>query len=431
MEENKKTTKVNLIAVDMGYGHQRAADPLVDISLEGVINANEYKGISEWEKNVWKQQRGSYEYVSYLKKIPLLGEAIFWVMDRFQQIPSYYPVKDLRQKTLQQRFFFEKIKQGVGRDLIKQLNKNNLPIVATFPVPVYFGEHWKFKNQIYCVICDTDVSRFWAPINPKKSKTKYFASTRRAANRLVEYGVNRQNIILTGFPLPKENIGGETKPILRSDLSNRLARLDKNNSFHNKYSALIAQELPEPNKKKLNRPLKIVFAIGGAGAQAEIAIRFLKSISNDLKQKKYSLVLVAGVRENIKNIFEQEINKLNLDKDEVSILYQKTKPTYFTVFNKTIRDADMLITKPSELSFFAGLGLPIIMTEPVGAQEFSNRNWLISIGAGIDALNWDFANEWLDDMIKEDKLAKAAFMGYFEAENMGTYNIEKYLNDHH
>ncbi len=51
-----------------------------------------------------------------------------------------------------------------------------------------------------------------------------------------------------------------------------------------------------------------------------------------------------------------------------------------------LRTTDILWTKPSELSFYTALGLPIIMTPPLGSQEEFNRKWLLTIASGTDQL---------------------------------------------
>ena len=51
MENKKKQLKQDkawVVAVDMGYGHQRTAYPLRDMAFGGkVLNANSYQGIPE------------------------------------------------------------------------------------------------------------------------------------------------------------------------------------------------------------------------------------------------------------------------------------------------------------------------------------------------------------------------------------------------
>ena len=77
-QENKKAW---VVAVDMGYGHQRTAYPLKDIAFGGkTINANNYEGIPEKDKKLWQQSRSFYEFVSRFKRIPIIGEFLFYAM---------------------------------------------------------------------------------------------------------------------------------------------------------------------------------------------------------------------------------------------------------------------------------------------------------------------------------------------------------------
>lgn len=420
--------KFYVVAVDMGYGHQRAAYPFAEVAEGGIIDANNYPGITADEKKLWRQQSGLYNFVSAFKKIPLLGPAVFGVMDKFQDIDEFYPRRPLRHSTAQQQFFFGIVKRGVGQALIKRLNRDVRPLLATFFVPVYFSEYYNYQGQVYCLVCDADISRSWAPINPARSSVIYLASTARARERLMMYGVKDSNIVVTGFPLPKTNIGGEDKPILKADLSQRLARLDPSGIFRKTFGSFVASEIGLLTHLKPAGAPTLTFAVGGAGAQRELAGEFLPSLKSMLKDGRLKLNLVAGSRPEVKEYFSEllKTNGLNHNKN-IQIIYHSTKANYFKIFNRALRTTDILMTKPSELSFYAGLGLPILMAPIVGAQERENRSWLFSIGAGLDTANLNYMGEWLVDWLADGRLARAAWQGYLEAENLATYKIEKII----
>ena len=135
---------------------------------------------------------------------------------------------------------------------------------------------------------------------------------------------------------------------------------------------------------------------------------------------------MAGVRNDVYCFFQEVIEKNKLNKSKnINILYQEDKLAYFKEFNKLLRSTDILWTKPSELTFYSGLGLPIIMSEPIGYQEKYNRQWLLEIGAGIDSKNPEYVDEWLFDWLASGWLAEAAMQGFMDAPKMGTYHIEK------
>ena len=418
--------KMHLVVVDMGYGHQRAAYPLLSWSFEGNINLNDYDGSSEKERAYWLNSSKMYEKISYFKKIPFLGRFVFDIMDYFQRIQDFYPKRSLKKITLQQKMFFKAVKNGVGKKLIEKLNDKPLPFVTSFFVAAYSAEYYNYKGPIYCIICDADISRAWAPINPSQSRIVYFASTERVKNRLMMYGVGREKIVVTGFPLPTENIG-ENKEDLKKDFAKRLSYLDPKQKIIDIYSSLLKQHdiIISENESK-DRLLTLTFSVGGAGAQRELGALILKKLKTDILKGKIKLYLVAGVREDVNKYFINSIEILGLkDNKNVNIIYHSQKIEYFRLFNECLRNTDILWTKPSELSFYTGLAIPIIMSDPVGSQEKFNRNWLLELGAGLDSLNPEYVDEWLFDWLDNGVLARAALNAYLLSPKNGTENIIK------
>ncbi len=423
--------KIHLVAADMGYGHQRAAFPLFDLSGGEIITINNYPGIPEKERDYWLKSLKSYEKISRLKKVPLLGKAVFSLMDAFQKIKPFYPFRDLSAQTIQQKFFRESIEDGLGRTLIEELNKDPLPFVTTFFVAAYIAEYHGYKGEIYCIICDADVSRAWAPLYPQNSRTNFLAPNERVKERLVMYGVKQEKIFITGFPLPETNVG-EDKSIIKQDLAKRLSQLDPSGNYRQQYQALIEDlETDDDSRLSLREKkgaLNITFAVGGAGAQKEIGRALLDRLASGIKSGAYHLNLVAGSRPEVKDYFIDAIRESGLSEGNgVDIFFSPDKFDYFRLFNKLMRQTDILWTKPSELSFYAGLGLPIIMASPVGSQEDFNREWLLSVGAGIDNLDPRYVDEWLPDILESGRLARAAMDGFLNAESLGTYNIKKLI----
>jgi hypothetical protein len=419
--------KINLVSANMGYGHQRAAYPLLHLGGNEIITVNNYQGIPKWEEEYWLKSLKTYEKISRFKKTPIIGEAVFSVMDYFQRIRSFYPSRNLSRPAFQQLYFNKLIRKGLGKDLIDKLGKTNLPLVTTFFVVMYMAEGHNYRGDIYCIICDADISRAWAPIDPKNSRTKFLVPNSRVKERLMMYGVKEKNIYITGFPLPLENIG-EKKEIIKKDLTRRIIALDQSGIYRQKEKALLKKIVPDSLRGRSNRPLVITFAVGGAGAQKEIGAEIIKRLANEIKDGKITVNLIAGSRFEVKKYFEKEIEANSLEKEkEVRIIFHKDKIKYFQLFNQILHQTDILWTKPSELSFYSGLGLPILMSETIGSQENFNRAWLISIGAGIDSPDQRYIDEWLPDMLSSGRLARAAMDGFLNAENQGTYNIEKII----
>jgi len=423
--------KAWIISVNMGYGHQRTAFPLRDLAPEGkVICANDYPGMPVRDRRIWETTRKIYESISRIKKIPLIGEFIFFIFDRIQKILRFYPKKDMSQPNFQLKQISALIKRGWGKHLIEKLKSNPLPIITTFFTPAFMAEYFGYPGEIFCVICDADIARTWAPICPQKSRIKYFAPTSWVVSRLKLYGVKEENIFFTGYPLPQSLIGGEKMEILLRDLESRIFNLDQKKKYFKQYKVLVDKyfgRLPEFQ----DHPLTIMFAVGGAGAQKEIGIKILKSLAGKIKADEIKIILVAGTRKEVKEYFERNIKNLklknNLDKN-IEIVFDEDIESYFQKFNLALRKTDVLWTKPSEISFYTALGFPIIIAPPVGSQEEFNKKWLLRLGSGIPQENPNYTNQWLFDFLDSGRFAEAAMQGFIEGEKLGIFNIQKIIS---
>ncbi len=413
--------KAWVVGVNMGYGHQRTVHPLRDIAYEGkILNANDYPKIPKKDKRIWVNTRRFYEFVSRLKDLPLIGNFLFSLYDKLQKIPEFYPRRDLSKPILSIKKIFSTIEKGWGRDFIERLKKRPLPFVSSFFVSSFMAEEFNYPKNIYCIICDADVSRSWVSLDPEKSRIKYFAPNNWVVNRLKLYGVKDKNIHLTGFPLPKEN----AKKV-KKDLGIRIVKLDPSGEYREKYSPLIRKYLGRI-PSSVSRPITILFSIGGAGAQKEMAFKFVKSLSDKIKRGEIKVFLSAGIREEVRNYFARELEKEGLkDSEFAEIIFDKDIWDYFGRFNKALRETDILWTKPSELSFYTALGLPMLLAPPIGSQEDFNRKWLLSLGSGVLQENPKYADQWLIDYLKSGRFAEAAMRGFISAETEGSYNIEK------
>lgn len=419
--------KAWVVAVDMGYGHQRTAYSLRNVALGRlVINANNYLGIPEKDKKIWVSSRSVYEFISRFRAIPVVGIFLFLFLDRFQMILGYYPKRDLSKSSLSGRLIFSAIRKGWGRDLIENLKKNPVPIISTFFTPAFMAEYFNYPAPVYCVICDADIARAWVASDPKQSTITYFASNSWTRDRLKLYGVTSKNILLTGYPLPKENIG-QNMEVVKKDLSYRILNLDPRGRYRQLYAPLIKANLGVLPAMP-NHPLTIMFSIGGAGAQKEIALQIVKSLKEKIKEKTLKFIISVGTKEYLGEYFAQKLQELDLV-SAVFILSAKTTKEYFAKFNEALRTTDLLMTKPSELSFYAGLGIPIIIQPPIGSQEDFNQRWLLHIGAGLLQENPQYTAEWLYDLLETGDLAEVAMQGFVEIEKMGTYNIEKIIQN--
>jgi uncharacterized Fe-S cluster-containing radical SAM superfamily enzyme len=81
-----------VVAVDMGYGHQRSAYPLRHLAPQGkVLNANSYEGIPQKDRKIWEASKRFYDFISTFRRVPVIGKLAFAIFDRSQRILSFYP----------------------------------------------------------------------------------------------------------------------------------------------------------------------------------------------------------------------------------------------------------------------------------------------------------------------------------------------------
>jgi hypothetical protein len=421
-----------LVSADMGYGHQRAVYPLKELSKDGIIlNANMSPYASLKERRLWKDMLRTYEFMSRAGKLPLIGSLLTKMLDSLLYIPSFYPLKDRSNSTLQVKYLKLRIKKGLCNGILENMRRPELPMITSFYSSAIAAE-MAGHGPVFCIICDTDMSRVWVTEDARTSRILYFAPGTVAAQRLHSYGVPEKNILLTGFPLPLELLGDRNLSMLKLNLKLRIRNLDPSGSFYNLYKHSINAYIHENDKEISDvsfqkRSLTITYAVGGAGAQKEIGKQIAQSLADEIIKGKIKLNLVAGTRKELRDYFNGVKKDITGDNENVSIIWAENNESYFELFNQSLQTTDILWTKPSELSFYCALGIPIIMTPAIGPQEKCNRRWLREIGAGIKQQDPEFANQWLFDMLNRGRLAEAAWNGFLKARKYGTYNIIDFL----
>jgi len=428
----KIVNKAWVACVNMGYGHQRTAYPLKDLAYKGqIINANDYDGIPQKDKKIWEDSRSFYEAISRFKRMPLIGGMAFSGYDKlFQRIIEFYPNKDLSRAPFLTNRTYALLKKGWGRDFVQKLEQKPLPLVTTFFITAFMAEEFDYPEDIYLIVCDADISRQWVSRDPVNSRINYCAPNARVAARLKLYGVPKKKIFLTGYPLPEANISSvkgdfADMDVVKADLGLRMASLDPAGAYTAKYCGLVKEALCEL-PKKTERPLTIMFSAGGAGAQGEIGSSIMRQLGPRIKKGEIKVILSVGINQKLKEQYQADIDKLGMSEcPGVEILFENGIGDYFSRFNKTLRKTDILWTKPSELSFYSALGIPIIVAPPIGSQEDFNKSWLLKSGFGLEQGDLRCINQWLDDWLVQGYLAEAAMEGFIEGDKMGTRNIKK------
>jgi len=423
----------------MGLGHLRAAAPLRGIANNGVLIYGSRRTTPAREYRIWKRLRRLYYASSKAGSIPVFGRIVLGLMLALERIRPYYPKSDLSRPNLAVKLLKRLIdKRGLCRALQERIAETRLPVVHTFyataiALDSFLKGSGSDAGDNYLLICDADFNRVWVPENPRASRIIYLAPCTQVRKRLLAYGVSEKAILMTGFPLPKENIGSETGlEILKDDLFQRLLRLDPTGKFFSLHHESVLYWLGrEPVQRFREKRFHLTFAVGGAGAQMEMVKAILFSLRRSIKADEILLTLSCGIQKHVLERVLKYINSMDLTNEldrGIHLIYEQDVFTYLASFNANLRRTDVLWTKPSELVFYSGLGLPILMAPPIGTHEELNKRWLREIHVGISPSGPIAAcGEWLFDLWENGRFAEAAWDGFLKVRKLGTYKIERLI----
>jgi hypothetical protein len=414
-----------VVAVEMGYGHLRAAAPLADALGTEVLQVDRPPLVAPGEEGLWRRVRRGYEAVSRLSQLPLAGRPLRLLLDAITDIPRLHPHRDLSAPTRGVLALERLARRGLGQGLVNHLRATGAPLLTTFYSPAIVADRAGIE-RIHCVVTDTDLNRIWAPVAPARTRIHYLAPTRRAVRRLRSYGVPADRIAFTGFPLPDALVGGPSLPALKRNLAARLVRLDPSGEFRRAFPEELAQLLGALPREEEGRAPLLAYAVGGAGAQADLARAFLPGFRRALEAGRVRIALVAGVRAEVEARFREDARAAGVEGllgGPIEILRASTFAEYYARFNALLARTDVLWTKPSELCFYGALGLPLVLSPPVGVHERHNRRWVRENGAGFKQRDATCAAEWLADLLAEGAFAAAAWSGFTRLPKFGTYRI--------
>ncbi len=260
----------------MGLGHLRAADSLARALGVPLLHVDRAPLSGDDERRRWAKSRRFYELVSRVSQLPFIGAPPRGLLSALTHIPHLHPRRDLSRPSLTLRYLERQIVGGLGGGLVAEMERTGAPLLTTFFAPALVADR-RGAGDVNCLVTDSDIARVWVPSTPAQSRIRYFAPTERAQERLCAYGVAPERITLTGFPLPGELLGGPELPVLRRNLAARLVRLDPTGVFREPHGPEVRELLgPQPGAGPAARQAPLLtFAVGGAGAQAGLAPRFL------------------------------------------------------------------------------------------------------------------------------------------------------------
>jgi hypothetical protein len=103
-----------VVAVDMGYGHLRAARPVARALGVPITLADQPPITGPEERKVWDRVRTAYEWTSRASQLPWVGRPFRWALDAVTDIPPLHPYRDLSAPTRGVGALQRLVRRGLG-----------------------------------------------------------------------------------------------------------------------------------------------------------------------------------------------------------------------------------------------------------------------------------------------------------------------------
>jgi hypothetical protein len=410
-----------ITTVLMGYGHLRAADNVAGLGRGRLVRVDQPPFANLADIWVWKSSQDLYHAVSRAVETRL--RFLFRVLERIEEIPEDSARAPMDYPMLMALLARMGVGRGlrrlsVGSDGAPQGRSHSAgsgqacpPRLHTFFLPALACVYNRLPGKNYQLLCDVDFHRVWVPIKPNDGDVTYLVPTAAGADRLMSYGVAHERIVVTGFPLPIANTGGRNLDVLQSDFRARLERLSPQSAS----------------------PLRLVFSLSGAGCYLHLLKALIRELLPELRTGRLTLCIAAGDNSKAKADIEAHLANLKVrttaeggcatPADGVTILYSPDLLEAFALFNRALRESDLLITKPGELIFYAALGMPQVLLPPVGKHEFKNRAYLLENSAALDLPGAESAGAWLLAQRANGAWRHAAESAFARLPKLGTFAI--------
>ncbi len=146
--------------------------------------------------------------------------------------------------------------------------------------------------------------------------------------------------------------------------------------------AELAENAEADSQARLERlrrraPLRLLFSIGGAGAQAAYLKDLFSRLAPAAKEDRLRLVVNAGDHHGLAEDLERHLKELGIKDARVVTAADSFEAVAAT--DRLIRDSDVLVTKPSELAFFP---IPKLHIRRIGDHEAPSAVYSARLGDG-------------------------------------------------
>ena len=187
---------------------------------------------------------------------------------------------------------------------------------------------------------------------------------------------------------------------------------------------------------------RILLTVGGAGAQKEIFVKIIEKVLPLVKENKVVLYINVGDHSTVWEGLCKDIPELDSISEKYFDDWKKTcafaekalgnevkgvhafynKEIFAAVYstNLLMRSTDILVTKPSELSFYP---VPKLLIKRVGGHEAWGAIRSAEVGDGtIECGEIDRALQMLKLMLSSDEILTMLTQNIIKANSIGIYN---------
>jgi len=317
--------KILVVSVSAGNGHTRAAAALkkaADLFYPKITveHVDFLDFVGPGSKKIFFE---SYNLI--VKNLPTLYRLLFDISDNELGAKIIEKITSFNRKLNTEKF----------QEYIKSFSPQ--AIVFTHFTPAEIFNNFGYSDMpTATIITDYEKHRLWFTGN----KQKYFVAQMGIKKQLIDLGVDKNNIIISGIPVDP-------------DFYQPLTFSHKNN---------IA------NKLKISPNQKIVALMPPGQGEIDI-IKLTKKI---LENKNITILALAGKDKRLL----QEYKKLNNDK--IKIIGWTDKISDY------LQLADVVVTKPGGLTTSECLAInkPMVLINPIPGQEEKNIKYIVASGLG-------------------------------------------------
>ncbi|MGP1608863.1 MAG: MGDG synthase family glycosyltransferase [Clostridium sp.] len=229
-------------------------------------------------------------------------------------------------------------------------------IICTHPFPSKICTQLKEKGDIHIpisnIMTDFEIHKQW--YSNFKLLTHLFVSSEEMKQDLINKGIPKEKIYITGIPIRPQ--------------------------FLKKYTKQELEDFKKQNNIPKDKKIISFFGGGAFGLSNQSILEHLNLAINIFND--YHFVCITGKNPKLQNFFKEFIEKKELEENCTLLTFTQEPAKLMTI-------SDFIFSKPGGLTTTEALalGVPILMINPLPGQEMANCYFLENHNAGIFLTN--------------------------------------------